>query len=47
MGRWSDNLQIYWAHAVGTLLFAIVLWRYVSLGEWETYIVVPDKPFLC
>lgn len=41
MGRWSDNLQMYWPHAVGTLLFAIVVWRYVSLGQWEAF----WKPF--
>lgn len=41
MSRWSDNVQMYWAHAIGTLLFGIVVLRYLALGQWEAYL----KPF--
>lgn len=36
MSRWSDNLQMYWAHAVGTVLLAIVVWSCLPLHNWET-----------
>lgn len=28
---------MYWPQVVGTLLFAIVVWRYVALGRWEAF----------
>jgi hypothetical protein len=34
MGRWSETWRMYWPHAIATVLYAVVVWRYVSLGQW-------------
>jgi hypothetical protein len=38
MSRVKDNLQMYWPHAVATILFAFAVWRYVSIAQWEAYL---------
>lgn len=38
MSRISDNVRMYWAHAVGTVLFVIAVWQYVSLSQWEAFL---------
>ena len=38
MSRLSDNVQMYWGHVVGTILFGIAVWQYVSLGQWESFL---------
>jgi hypothetical protein len=35
MSRANDNVQMYWPHVVATILFAIAVWKYVSLAQWE------------
>lgn len=38
MSRWHDNVQMYWPHATASILLAIPLWKYVSLGLWVEYL---------
>jgi len=37
MTRRDDNIQMYWPHALATLLFAIAVARYVSVGRYESF----------
>ena len=36
MSRRDDNIQMYWPHALATLLFAIALARYMWIGRYES-----------